>query len=828
MAHLEGTRLGAYEIIERVGSGGMAEVYRAKQRTAFDREVAIKVIRKGYADDEDFRARFLREARAISHLSHLNILPLIEFGESGENGEILFLVMPYVSGGTLRDRIKKQGGPLPLRDTARIFSQLCEALEHAHQHGLIHRDIKPSNVLLQDGKNVLLADFGIALDTGDARLTSTGMGLGTAEYMAPEQAKGQADRRSDVYSMGVVLYVMLTGQAPYSGSTPFDVLLKHATEPLPSLHELNPEVPAPIEGVVQTAMAKAPRDRFQSVQAMLNAFETALLQIGPQALTAMQWSGSVPAVRPPGGTSAPGISTPQSYPPGSGPAVPVSGPSGSAPASGPHSGPSATPISGPVSGAPSGIEDMPTIRRGMTDGSGQAGQVIGSAPGGRITNPELPAVFPGRVTDPELPTVVGGDQATSATKLEATHLPPQPAVAVASQAPLVSGAGAPALPPAYPPMPSAPLPAYTPPPVAVPPAPPPGKKRNTPLIAALSVLALVVIGTSVLVGIRFLVGPTHTPTTSATATSQPGSTTTTRGPITFIANTACTQAASSPTRPSVNPGSYGTPQLIVQGPGIPAFLGVSNTSSSIYYSDQATGDVFVLSPGNNPSTHNFPAITGLSQPGGVAIKLHDPFDLYFTWQQQPGQQTIDDNAVSTPLTSFQEPGNETLPSFGVLTGFALGINPTNDALLVPSPSNGMISCLSTGGNTLTPIVKGLKHPVAAAVDTQGNFFVADDQDNLILAFNQSGTKLWQQPFLHPQDLIVDHDGYVVATVLGDKPGTGSLVRINPQTGASTTLVSTLTMPRGLTLDTTSYHLNDIYFIDQGTRAIYDLPYTPHS
>jgi serine/threonine protein kinase/streptogramin lyase len=820
MAHLEGTRLGAYEIIERIGSGGMAEVYRAKQRTAFDREVAIKVIRKGYADDEDFRARFLREARAISHLAHLNILPLIEFGEGGENDEMLFLVMPYVAGGTLRDRIKKQGGPLPLRDTARIFSQLCEALEHAHQHGLIHRDIKPSNVLLQDGRNVLLADFGIALDTGDARLTSTGMGLGTAEYMAPEQAKGQADRRSDVYSMGVVLYVMLTGQAPYAGSTPFDVLLKHATEPLPSLRSLNPEVPTQIEEVVKTAMAKAPQDRFQSMQAMLNAFENAMIQLGPQALSAMQWSGSVPVVRLPGGNSAPGASAPQSYPPGSGPAAPISGPSGATPASGPHSGPSATPLSGPQGG----IEDMPTIRRGATDGSGQAGQMIGSVPGGRVTNPELPAVNPGRVTDPELPTIVGSDQATSATRLEPTSLPAQPQapVAVAGQVPSVNNLPAPALPPSFPPMPSAPLPATTPPPVAAPPAPPPVKKRSMLLIAALIVLVIVLLGTSALAGVYFL--GNRGKTVGATATSQPGTATTPRSAI--IANTPCTQAAQNPGGPSANPGSYATPTKITDGQGgSPAFIAASNKDGSVYYSDQGTRTIYQLSPGI-PSHPTFATIPGISQPSGVVITPDDPYPIYYLWQDLAGQQAIGYN-LTTKITGFPDAGSENAPGFGPLIGFALGMNPSNDALLVPIPSNGSLSCLSKGSGTLTPFITGLKHPVAAAVDAAGNIYVADDGTNRIISFNHQTARIaWQMPFTLPEDLIIDKDGYLVATLLGGHPGDGSIVRIDPRSGqVVSTLASGLQQPRGVTLNTTFYHTGSIYFVDQGANSINELLYT---
>jgi serine/threonine protein kinase len=280
MSELIGTRLGAYEILERIGGGGLAEVYLAKQKTAFDRQVAVKVIRKGYADDEDFRSRLLREAQVISYLSHPHILQLIEFGEGGENEELLYLVMPYVPGGTLRDHIKAHGGPLPLRETARIFSQLCEAVDYVHQHQLVHQSIRPSNVLMQDSRNILLSDFGIALDFGNPRLTVTHMSLGTTEYMAPEQARGHAEKCSDVYSLGVVLFVMLSGHAPYSGATPFDVLLRHASEPIPPLREAHPDVPAQIEQVMQTAMAKQPENRFKNAQALLHAFEEAQIQAG--------------------------------------------------------------------------------------------------------------------------------------------------------------------------------------------------------------------------------------------------------------------------------------------------------------------------------------------------------------------------------------------------------------------------------------------------------------------------------------------------------------------------------------------------------------------
>jgi serine/threonine protein kinase len=271
MAGLEGARLGAYELVERVGSGGMAEVYRAKQLTAFSREVAVKVIRQGFSEDKMFRERFLREAQAIAKLSHPNILPLIEFGEEGD---ILYLVMPYAPGGTLRDLIARVNGPLSLTDAIEIFTQLCDAVQYAHEQGIVHRDIKPQNVLIQRGKHLLLADFGIARDaTSDQKLTMTGAGVGTVEYMAPEQAMGKSDARSDLYSLGIVLYQMLTGRVPYSGSTPFEVMMKQANETLQPARSLNPSLPREVENVLAMALAKDPNRRFQSASALLRAVQ---------------------------------------------------------------------------------------------------------------------------------------------------------------------------------------------------------------------------------------------------------------------------------------------------------------------------------------------------------------------------------------------------------------------------------------------------------------------------------------------------------------------------------------------------------------------------
>jgi serine/threonine protein kinase len=276
MAQREGTRLGNYDLLERIGTGGMAEVYRARQRNAFGRDVAIKIIRRSLAEDRLFRERFLREGQAAARLTHPHILPLIEVGEEGDT---LFLAMAYVEGGTLRDLLARTRGALPMPMVAGFFSQLCEAVQYAHERGLVHRDIKPSNILLYSERNVLLADFGIALDTQEARLTSSSLALGTAEYMAPEQARGIVDTRSDLYSLGIVLFEMLSGRVPFTGRTAFDVLLQHANAPIPSLRTVLPTSPddlTRLDDCLQRALAKDPEQRFQSATALNEAFQYAL------------------------------------------------------------------------------------------------------------------------------------------------------------------------------------------------------------------------------------------------------------------------------------------------------------------------------------------------------------------------------------------------------------------------------------------------------------------------------------------------------------------------------------------------------------------------
>ena len=266
----EGTTLGAYRVMERIGRGGMATVFRA-YHPALDRFVAIKVLPDFFADEPDYRERFQQEARSVARLKHPNILEIFDYGYDDGTA---YLVLELVEGGTLAERV---GKPMDLRDVVHLLEPLGSALDHAHAHGVLHRDIKPSNILLQQDGTPVLADFGLAKMTGAMhRLTSSGTVMGTPEYMSPEQAADElVGPASDVYSLAVVAYEMLTGRVPFLGDTPAAVLLSHVTKAMPATRELRGELSAHVEDVLRRGLAKRPEERYPSAAAFVAALKPA-------------------------------------------------------------------------------------------------------------------------------------------------------------------------------------------------------------------------------------------------------------------------------------------------------------------------------------------------------------------------------------------------------------------------------------------------------------------------------------------------------------------------------------------------------------------------
>jgi serine/threonine protein kinase len=271
MEGLIGQSLGQCRIVERIGAGGMATVFKAYQPGP-DRYVAIKVLPPFHADQPGFGERFAREARAIANLHHPNILPV---HDSGQERGYSFIVMRYVEGArTLGEVMKEQPD---LATVADVIGQVAAALDHAHGQGIIHRDVKPSNVLM-DGDWALLTDFGLAKMTeATAKLTGSGVGVGTPAYMSPEQGQGKGvDHRTDVYSLGIILFEALTGQIPHDAETPFAIILKRMSEPLPLPRSLNPQIPEAVERVILKALAREPGNRFDSAGAMAAALKQAV------------------------------------------------------------------------------------------------------------------------------------------------------------------------------------------------------------------------------------------------------------------------------------------------------------------------------------------------------------------------------------------------------------------------------------------------------------------------------------------------------------------------------------------------------------------------
>jgi serine/threonine protein kinase len=279
-ATLEGQALGKYRVLEPLGRGGMARVYRG-YHAELDRYVAIKVLRSDLVDEADFVARFKREARAVAALRHPNIVQVYDFDVQDDT---TYMVMELLEGATLKtplNRARSAGKPMDLGQVVRIMLDVLEGLTYAHSEKMVHRDLKPANILLTRRGQAVIADFGIAHIVGSARHTVSGALMGTLSYMAPEQGlEGICDERSDIYSLGVVLYEMLTQRTPYDADTPLAILMKHVNDPLPLPRRTNPDVPEPFERVVLKALAKRPEDRYQTAAEMAQALRQAAEESG--------------------------------------------------------------------------------------------------------------------------------------------------------------------------------------------------------------------------------------------------------------------------------------------------------------------------------------------------------------------------------------------------------------------------------------------------------------------------------------------------------------------------------------------------------------------
>lgn len=306
---------GRYRVEEHLGRGGMAEVYKAYQ-SGLDRYVAVKVLHRFLADEENFLARFQREAKAVAALRHSNIVRVYDFAYDEER-DLYYMVMEYIDGPSLKERLEElaeRGEQLALGEAVAITSALGEALAYAHRRGMVHRDVKPANVMFTGEGQVVLTDFGIAKMVNVAGLTASGAMVGTPAYVSPEQGMGEAgDERSDIYSLGVMLYQLTTSVLPFDADTAMGVVLKHISEPLPSPRAVRAEIPERLEQAIKRAMAKQPSERCQTAREFVDdlrrlatCMDTPAVPVDHQAAPGRSSGATTPYPTPWPGTPPPG------------------------------------------------------------------------------------------------------------------------------------------------------------------------------------------------------------------------------------------------------------------------------------------------------------------------------------------------------------------------------------------------------------------------------------------------------------------------------------------------------------------------------------------
>ena len=261
-----------YEIVKSIGEGGMANVYLAID-VILGRKVAIKILRGDLANDEKFIRRFKREALSASSLSHPNIVEMYDVGEDNGN---YYIVMEYIDGKTLKQLLKKRGN-LTVSEATDIMLQLTSGMIHAHDSYIIHRDLKPQNIMIQENGQIKITDFGIAMALNSTQLTQTNSVMGSVHYLPPEQASGKGSTiKSDIYSMGILYYELLTGVLPFRGENAVEIALKQMKEAIPSVRKQNPNIPQSVENIILRSTAKNPKNRYTDVREMYEDLKTCL------------------------------------------------------------------------------------------------------------------------------------------------------------------------------------------------------------------------------------------------------------------------------------------------------------------------------------------------------------------------------------------------------------------------------------------------------------------------------------------------------------------------------------------------------------------------